>query len=94
MTKPFKDKLKNAGEFISETISDVGKQVKDSEMIDKISKGAKDGLVFVSNGLKDGAEKISNGVKSGTDVIKNAVVEHKKQSIQDGIESKVQEDKK
>lgn len=94
MAKPFKDKLKNAGELISGAIADVGKQAKDSEMIDKISKGAKDGLVFVSNGVKDGAGKLSNGVKSGTDAIKNAVAEHKKQGIQDVIESKEQEDNK
>ena len=92
--KPFKDKLKNAGELISGAIADVGKQAKDSEMIDKISKGAKDGLVIVSNGVKDGAEKLSNGVISGTDAIKNAVADHKKQGIQDVIESKEQEDNK
>lgn len=28
MTKLFKDKLKNAGEFISGTIADIGKQAK------------------------------------------------------------------
>lgn len=94
MAKTFKDKLKNAGEFISETIADVGKQAKDSEMIDKISNEAKDGLVFVSNGVKDGAKKLSNGAKSGADVIKNVVAEHKKQGVQDVIESKEQEDNK
>ena len=94
MAKPFKDKLKNAGEFINGTIANVGKQAKDSEMLDKISKGAKDGLAYVSNGVKDGAGKISNGAKTGADVIKNAVVEHKKQSTQDAIESKGQEDNK
>ena len=94
MAKTFKDKLKNAGEFISETIADVGKQAKDSEMIDKISNEAKDGLVFVSNGVKDGAKKLSNGARSGADVIKNVVAEHKKQGVQDVIESKEQEDNK
>ena len=51
MGKPFKDKLKNVGDFISGTIAEVEKQAKDSEVLDKISKGTKDGLVFVSNGV-------------------------------------------
>lgn len=94
MTKPFKDKLKNAGELISRAIVDAGRQAKDSEVIDKISKGAKDGLVFVSKGVKDGTEKLSNSAKSGADAIKNALAEHKKQDAQDVIESKEQEDNK
>lgn len=55
MGKPFKDKLKNVGDFISGTIAEVEKQAKGSEVLDKISKGTKEGLVFVSNGVKDGA---------------------------------------
>lgn len=49
VAKPFKDKIKNTGEFIGGAIADVGKQEKDREMIDKISKGAKAGLVFEPN---------------------------------------------
>ena len=36
MGKPFKDKLKNVGDFISGTIAEVEKQAKDSEVLDKI----------------------------------------------------------
>lgn len=42
MGKPFKDKLKNVGDFISGTIAEVEKQAKDSEVLEKISKGTKD----------------------------------------------------
>lgn len=94
MAKPFKDKLKNAGEFINGAIADVGKQAKESEMLDKISKEAKERLVFVSNSVKDGAEKISNGAKSGADAVKYAMAEHKKLSTQDTIGSKEKEDSK
>lgn len=88
MGKPFKDKLKNVGDFISGTIAEVEKQAKDSEVLDKISKGTKDGLVFVSNGVKDGAEKITNGAKTSADTIKNVVAEHKKQGTQDDNKEK------
>ena len=88
MGKPFKDKLKNVGDFISGTIAEVEKQAKDSEVLEKISKGTKDGLVFVSNGVKDGAEKITNGAKTSADTIKNVVAEHKKQGIQDNNKEK------
>ena len=88
MGKPFKDKLKNVGDFISGTIAEVEKQAKDSEVLEKISKGTKDGLVFVSNGVKDGAEKITNGAKTSADTIKNVVAEHKKQGRQDNNKEK------
>ena len=88
MGKPFKDKLKNVGDFISGTIAEVEKQAKGSEVLDKISKGTKDGLVFVSNGVKDGAEKITNGAKTSADTIKNVVAEHKKQGTQDDNKEK------
>ena len=88
MGKLFKDKLKNVGDFISGTIAEVEKQAKDSEVLDKISKGTKDGLVFVSNGVKDGAEKITNGAKTSADTIKNVVAEHKKQGTQDDNKEK------
>lgn len=94
MGKSFKDKMKNTGNFISETIVDAGKQVKDSEMLDKISKGTKDGLGFVTRKVKDGAERFSEGTKTSVDMIKNAVSEHKKQGTQDVIKSKKQNDKK
>ena len=58
MGKPFKDKLKNVGDFISGTIAEVEKQAKGSEVLDKISKGTKEGLVFVSNGVKDGLKRL------------------------------------
>lgn len=88
MGKPFKDKLKNVGDFISGTIAEVEKQEKGSEVLDKISKGTKEGLVFVSNGVKDGAEKITNGAKTSADTIKNVVTEHKKQGTQDDNKEK------
>lgn len=91
MGKPLKDKLKNAGDFIGGTIADVGNQAKNSEMLDKISKGAKDGLVYVSNGVKNSTEMIANSAKSSADKVKSAVVEHKKQSIQNVIEDKEQD---
>ena len=94
MGKSFKNKMKNAGNFISETIVDAGKQVKDSEMLNRISKGTKDGLGIVSRKVKDGAERFSEGTKTSVDAIKNAVSEHKKQGTQDVIESKEQDDKK
>lgn len=94
MEKSFKDKMKNTGNFISETIVDAGKQVKDSETFNKISKGTKDGLGFVTRKVKDGAERFSEGTKTGVDMIKNAVSEHKKQGTQDVIKSKEQDDRK
>lgn len=87
-------KMKNTGNFISETILDAGKQVKDSEMLNKISKGMKDGLGFVTRKVKDGAERFSEGTKTSVDMIKNVVSEHKKQGTQDVIKSKEQDDKK
>lgn len=94
MEKSFKDKMKNTGNFISETIVDAGKQVKDSETFNKISKGTKDGLGFVTRKVKDGAERFSEGTKTSVDMIKNAVSEHKKQGTQDVIKSKEQDDRK
>lgn len=94
MGKLLKNKMKNAGDFISETIVVVGEQVKDSEMHNKISKGTKDGLGIVSKKVKYGAERFSEGTKTSVDAIKNAVSEHKKQGTQDVTKSKDQDDKK
>ena len=57
MGKPFKDKLKNVGDFISGTIAEVQKQAKDSEVLDKISKGTKDGPCFVLKRSKGRSRK-------------------------------------
>lgn len=94
MGKSLKNKMKNVGNFISETIVDVGEQVKDSEILNKISKGTKDGLGIVSKKVKYGAERFSEGTKTSVDVIKNAVSGHKKQGTQDVTKSKDQDDKK
>lgn len=94
MGKSLKNKMKNVGNFISETIVEVGEQVKDSEMLNKISEGTKDGLEIVSKKVKYGAERFSEGTKTSVVAIKNAVSEHKKQDTQDVTKSKDQDDKK
>lgn len=49
MGKPVKDKLKNVGDFISGTIAEVEKQAKDSELLDKITNGAKTSADTIKN---------------------------------------------
>lgn len=47
MGKPFKDKLKNIGDFISGIIAEVEKQAKDSALENDLSRGSK--LYFEGN---------------------------------------------
>lgn len=62
--KTLKDRLAGAGEALGK-VSEAGKQMKDSKIVEKITQGAKNGAEEIAKGAKIGAGKVAAGAKGG-----------------------------
>ena len=70
-----KDKLVEAGSGVGVAISETGKNIMESQTVEKITQGAKEGAEKISQGAKAGAEKVSQGATAGAEKVKASVEE-------------------
>lgn len=79
---------KELGDAAGDKLKDIDIQKMGTELFDTVSKGAKDGALFVSQGLKDGGDMINKGAES----FKKSVADfkdHKEVSLDDQLHDAV-----